>query len=399
MTLDIRPPQDSRSLGVILSSQDYSEVGEVPPLYTPLELQIQVEPLHRPVVEVQAAGEQPRQSVLDHLLARISASGLISRQYAEQYLRDQYRRGCRPNTMRGTTKSILMFLEFVMRSGKTDIEQISRQDIYGFLEHEQDRGMKPRTVVTRLQCVKAFLRFLIDADVLEHRLLSRRMSVKVPESLPRAMDPEDVRSLLEVVTDVRDRAIILVLLRTGMRIGELLSTRVSEVNLSERKIEIFEAEKTRVGRVVYLSEDAHVALKAWFKQRDARKERLIYAMGRKSMSYAGARAVFEKYVKMADLESKGYSLHCLRHTFASELLNAGVRLECVQQLLGHRNIEMTRRYARLTDKTREEEYFRAMSIIERGDMDGHYRVDHQLQAVSKEKELLDTLGEELHEHP
>jgi integrase/recombinase XerD len=399
MTLEIRPPEQYRSLKVICSSQDYCEVGEVPPLYSPLELQIQPEPWHGQLSEVEAVKQESRQSVLDHFLERISASECIGREYAKEYLRDQYRRNCRPNTLRCSTKAILMFLEFVMRSGKSDIEQISRQDIYGFLEYEQDRGMKPKTVETRLRCVKAFLRFLVDADVLDHRLLSRRITVKVPESLPRAIDPEDIRGLLKVVKDVRDRAIILVLLRTGMRIGELLSTRVNAVNLKERKIDIFEAEKNRVGRVVYLSTDAHIALKAWFRRRDVRKERLIYAMGRKTMTYAGARAMFEKHIKKAGFEHKGYSLHCLRHTFASELLNAGVRLECVQQLLGHKSIEMTRRYARLTDKTREEEYFRAMSIIERGDMDGHYRVDHQLQTASKKKELLNTLGEELHEQP
>ena len=65
------------------------------------------------------------------------------------------------------------------------------------------------------------------------------------------------------------------------------------------------------------------------------------------------------------------SIAC-RHTFASELLNAGMRLEVLQQLLGHQDIEVTRRYARLTDKTREEEYFRAMAIIEKGGIDGDY---------------------------
>ena len=69
---------------------------------------------------------------------------------------------------------------------------------------------------------------------------------------------------------------------------------------------------------------------------------------------------------------KGYTVHSLRHTFASELLNAGMRLECLQQLLGHSCIEMTRRYARLTDTTRREEYFRAMAQIEKGGLDGHY---------------------------
>jgi integrase len=62
----------------------------------------------------------------------------------------------------------------------------------------------------------------------------------------------------------------------------------------------------------------------------------------------------------------------MRHTCASELLNAGMRLECLQKLLGHTNAEITRRYARLTDKTREEEYFKAMERIERGEIDGDY---------------------------
>jgi integrase len=88
----------------------------------------------------------------------------------------------------------------------------------------------------------------------------------------------------------------------------------------------------------------------------------------------------------AGLTHKGYSLHALRHTFASELLNAGMRIECLQPLMGHTSLDVTRRYARLTDKTREEEYFRAMSVIERGEIDGHYRCDHQIQTILEEKE-------------
>ena len=184
-----------------------------------------------------------------------------------------------------------------------------------------------------------------------------------------------------------------------MRIGELLNTRVHDINFKERKIEIYEAQKNRVGRIVYLSDDAQAVLRAWFDKRDPRKELVFYGQGRNAMTYQGARAMFRKYLKQADLAQKGYSLHCLRHTFASELLNAGMRLECLQQLLGHSSVEMTRRYARLTDKTREEEYFRAMSIIERGEIDGHYRLDSELQAILKKEELLSPHGEELPEHP
>jgi len=170
---------------------------------------------------------------------------------------------------------------------------------------------------------------------------------------------------------------ILILLRTGMRIGELLDTRVSDINLRENRIEVYEASKNRVGRVVYLSDDARCALKVWLKKRDPHKENLFYGRGRsKTLSYEAARMMFRRYIDKAGLPHKGYTLHCLRHTFASELLNAGMRLECVQQLLGHSSIEMTRRYARLTDNTRKEEYFRAMAIIESGGINGHYQCYH-----------------------
>ena len=113
---------------------------------------------------------------------------------------------------------------------------------------------------------------------------------------------------------------ILALLRTGMRIGELLDTRMSEVNLREKRITIMEAQKTGVGRVVYLSEDACKALKVWLKKRDPEKEYLFYGQGRQRLSYTAVRMRFARYLEKAELAHKGYSLHCLRHTCATELL-------------------------------------------------------------------------------
>jgi integrase len=188
---------------------------------------------------------------------------------------------------------------------------------------------------------------------------------------------------------------VMVLLRTGMRIGELLGTRVDDVVLGERKILIFETEKNRVGRVVYLSDDAMDALGGWLRIRDTTKGFLFYAQGRDRMGYSAARSLFFRYLLKAGLAHKGYSLHCLRHTFATELLNAGMRLECLQVLLGHQSLQMTRRYARLSDRTREEEYFRAMARIEREHNDG----DHPLQAFFEAEELLGSHGEKLPEHP
>ena len=93
--------------------------------------------------------------------------------------------------------------------------------------------------------------------------------------------------------------------------------------------------------------------------------------------------------------NKGYSLHSLRHTFATTMLNAGLRLEVLQQLLGHQLIDMTLRYARISNATREAEYFKAMAVIEQGGHRGPNRVNSQLQAVFEEKKLLRSYGKKL----
>ena len=185
-----------------------------------------------------------------------------------------------------------MFLSFIEDLGKTHIEEITREDLEAFVEHEQDRGLTMVSVKTRLSAVYAFLRFWHDKGVVSSELLVRKIRLRLPEPLPRAIDPDDVRKLLAVLDQVRDRAMVLVLLRTGMRIGELLSTQVRNLNLAERKIVIYEAEKSGVGRVVYISEDALCALRAWLRKRDPNKVLLFYALGRSSLSYQGARAMF-----------------------------------------------------------------------------------------------------------
>ena len=318
---------------------------------------------------------------LDTALKKLGGKSIIGKDHIEAYLRDQYRRNLRPNTLGNALLTIDSFMSHIQKGGTARLEEITRQDIEGWIEHYQDRGMKASTVNMRLAALKAFVRFLIDGDVLRPELLSKRMVIKVPDALPRAMDPDDVRQLVSVLDDVRNRAMILILLRTGMRVGELLNTIVEDVNLKERRIEIYEADKPRVGRVVYLSEDAMEALKGWLKVREPHKTYLFYSRGkhRHCITYPAVRMMFIKVLKKAGLYRKGYTLHCLRHTCASELLNAGMRLECVQQLLGHSTIEMTRRYARLTDRTREEEYFRAMAVIERGEINGYYQLDSELQ--------------------
>ena len=334
-------------------------------------LPLSVEALHTPPQQTSA-----RLRLLKHILDKIETSDFPSKEYFAEYMRDKYRRNCRPNTLRMAACSLPQFLSFYHGSGKPYLEQLSQQDIEAYIEYQQDRGLKPRTVRTRLGAVYAFIRFLYENKILGYELLERRIKIKLPDQLPRAMAPQQVNQLLAVIDSVRDRALILLLLRTGMRIGELLSTTVDDIDLNHQRIFIYQAQKTGVGRVVYHSDDAQKALVAWLKVRDAFKSMLFYGRGRPSMSYQAARCMYNTYLNKAGLGQSGYTLHCLRHTFATDLLNARMPLECLRVLLGHRSLEVTRIYARLTDKTREREYFAAMERILKGECDADDQCDH-----------------------
>jgi integrase/recombinase XerD len=315
--------------------------------------------------------ETREQTLIDRILQKLFRMELRDADHLHRYMRHKWRLNHKPRTLFSSFTSTVLFLTFCQNLGKS-VEEITREDLEAFIEHEQDRGLNISTVRTRMASITAFLHFLMEQDVIPGAVLKRKIKLRLPDTLPRAMNPSDVPKLLSGIDTVRDRALILLLLRTGIRIGEALGLTLNDLDMRDRKVHLYQGEKNSMGRVVYISDDVLFALKRWCVRRDTTKAFLFYGKGDTQLSYSAARSRFALYLRKAGLDHKGYTVHCLRHTFASELLNAGMRLECLQQLLGHQDIEVTRRYARLTDRTREEEYFRAMAIIEQGGIDGTY---------------------------
>ena len=266
------------------------------------------------------------QTALDAVLEGLIALDVPGKSHVENYLRHKWRLNHKPRTLSSTFTSLMLFLTFYRGSGKR-LEDIGRSDIEAFLEHEQDRGMNISTVRLRLACLIAFLHYLMEQDILPASLLKKTIKLKLPETLPRAINPKDVRKLLVVIDRIRDRALILLLLRTGIRIGEALSLTVHAIDMRDKKVHLHQGEKNSMGRVVYLSHDAYFAVKRWLSVRDRRREAIFYGQGSQALCYSAARSLFLRYIRRAHLDHKGYTVHCLRHTFASELLNAGMRLE------------------------------------------------------------------------
>ncbi|MFC1878201.1 tyrosine-type recombinase/integrase [Thermodesulfobacteriota bacterium] len=298
------------------------------------------------------------------MIGEISGLRVPGREHLKRYILHKFRNNCKRNTIRSALTSGVKFLKFIQKNNHHELETVNRSNIEAFVEYEQDRGLSAGTLSTRLVCLYAFIRFLADEGVMSRDLLKRKIHIKQPKRLPKSIEPDDEDRILTQIGNVRDKAMILLLLRTGMRIGELLRTRMENISLEGQLIRIYESEKTGTGRVVYFSNDAAEALYHWLLKRDHWKEHLFHGPRDKALSYTAAWNVFKNYVDKAGLSHKGITLHCLRHTYATSLLNARIPIEVLRELLGHQSLEHTRRYANLTDVTRREEYFRAMAIIE-----------------------------------
>jgi len=224
-------------------------------------------------------------ATLEEFLEPLDGVSLPGIERLKKHVRDKYRRGCKPNTIRSKIQGVPRFLRFLQEQGKQEIEDVSREDLEGFVEHEQDRGMAPTTVRNRLGISRTFLVCLADEGVVDPLVLLRPLRVKVPDTLPRAMAPDDVKALIDAIVDVRARAMVFIMLRTGMRIGEVLDARMLDVHLKERRIEIPQASKNGTGRVVYLADDACVAIRAWFRVRDETRAFVFHSPCRDRLGY------------------------------------------------------------------------------------------------------------------
>ncbi len=329
-----------------------------------------------------------RRRIFNRAVDKLEESNLAGFEYAISHLHDKYRRNLTMSTISQTGRTLVAFLSFFQTLGKLSLAEMSRKDIAAYVEQLQERGLKMTSVKNYLHTVYAFIQYLIDNEVLLPDLLYKKIRIKLPEVLPKAIPAEDLQHILAVIKKVRDRALIMLLLHTGMRIGELLRVKMADIILPERKILLYLGEKNFQGRTVYYSIQAEKTLKKWLAIRNPNSEYLFYGYAGRELSYVVAWMIMRKAVQHVGMGNKGYSLHSLRHTFATNMLNAGLPLEVLQQLLGHMTIDITLQYARMSDITREDAYFKAMAVIEKGGNHEHDRVNSELQAVFEEKKLL-----------
>jgi site-specific recombinase XerD len=178
------------------------------------------------------------------------------------------------------------------------------------------------------------------------------------------MPEADLLRFFTVIDAVRDRLIFLLMLRCGLRVSEVSHVTWADIDVHAKTIRINNS-KGQVDRVVYLAPDVEQSLTRWRSRGSA--QRYVFPGREKGATPLSRKQIFwlmKKYLRWAELPRQ-YSPHWLRHTFATQLLNAGVSLEVLKELMGHRSIHITLRYTQLYDATKRHQYDQAMEKIEK----------------------------------
>jgi len=227
------------------------------------------------------------------------------------------------------------------------------------------RRLKPKTINCHLQRIREFYHYLIQEEELPiPNPVKSGYSLRTPKPLPKHLRGHQVDLLLETLKAPRDRAIFMLMLRSGLRVSEVAHLTLGDIDLRGQRLLIRDA-KWAKDRVVYISDDATKALVDYLKIRPPSKADKAFLNQKgpfrgQPLSIRGIQKRMESYTKKMGLR---ISCHHLRHTMATQILNADAQLATIQDLLGHSWITTTQRYCRLSNPKIKRDYFRAMQIV------------------------------------
>ena len=225
--------------------------------------------------------------------------------------------------------------------------------------------MAPKTVNCHLDGISQFYHYLREEEGIKIiNPVKKSHHQKMSRPLPRYLRDEQLRVLFNRVTEPRDRAIFMLMLRCGLRVEEVANLSLGVIDVKRRTI-LIEDGKGGKDRVVYMSHDALESLSAYLSVRPASRARRIFLVRKgpctgHPISIRGIQKRMEHYAKKAKLK---VSCHQLRHTMATQMLNADADLCTIQDLLGHSNVKTTQRYCRISNLKVQRDYFNAMEVI------------------------------------
>ncbi len=271
------------------------------------------------------------------------------------------RRNCSPNTVKNYLNTIKAFVIWL----DVPVESVTHTRVSQYIDHLMRKRLMPKTINCHVNSVRQFYHYLREEEHVPIVNPVRRSHVlKMSKPLPRHLRDEQVDAFFAVVKGHRDRAMFMLMLRCGLRVEEVAHLCLGVLDFKQRKI-IIEDGKGAKDRVVYMSNDAFLALTDYLRVRPPSRSNRIFLVEKgictgNPISIRGIQKRMEYYACGAKLH---VSCHQLRHTMATQLLNADADLCTIQDLLGHSNVKTTQRYCRVSNLKVQRDYFNAMEVI------------------------------------
>lgn len=272
----------------------------------------------------------------------------------EAFAAELVRRGRSPQTVKGYLKDLKDFIRFLEAEGLPfDPGAVLPEDLAAYRRALSGR-VRPATANRRLAALKAFFDWAAGAGLVRENPAGRLAGFKdaARDRAPRALSTPELRRLLREARRAANplhRAVVVVLLNTGLRASELCGLKLSDLELSERRGRLHVRGKGEKARTVPLNAEVREALREWLAVRPAAPDDRLFIGRRGPLTPDGVWYIVRKLARRAGLED--VHPHALRHTFATRLLReAGADLPTVAELLGHESIDTTARYTRPSEK-------------------------------------------------
>jgi len=250
--------------------------------------------------------------------------------------------------------------------GKIEIEKIDRKAIRAWL-NQLYQGLTPVSIERHLASVRSFFDYLVKQEIVGFNPAKLVRTPKKEKRLPKVLSVDEVIALIEAPSaedplGIRDRAILELFYAAGIRVSELRGLNLLDIDLTERMIKVLGKGKRE--RVVPINEISVEKLKAWLEVRgkmlksvldsDAQDAVFLSSKGTR-ITKMGIENLLRKYLDRIGLTRKA-TPHTLRHSFATHLLESGMDLRTIQELLGHRSLSTTQKYTQVGNKELMEAY-------------------------------------------
>lgn len=286
-----------------------------------------------------------------HNILHFPALGLPLHDLVERYLRELQTANRSPHTITNYRADLRAFLRYV--GDAMPVENLSRQAVQNYLASLD--GKAATTRARHQASVKSFLKWCHAQGHIQRDLTASLPTIRVPQPYPRAIDDGSIQRVLDAIPadHLRDRLLFTLVAETGVRIAEALAIYREDINLSpdDEKIAIRGKGNTTRTVMLYAAPQTLLLLRRYLAASRIASGPMFRTQWRKrgstpAMSYRNAHYAWKNYCEAAGLK---VNIHTLRHSYATTLVNNGVRLEVVRKLLGHKSMQTTLRYAEVND--------------------------------------------------